>query len=332
MKRLVNLSISIILFVLSACNSSSDKSNTSSIDSLNLYTSKSEDYNLVIDSITLSGTLNLPDNETPCEVVLIIAGSGPTDRNGNNSMGMTTNIYKMLADTLAYHGFASLRYDKRGIAKSAYTPFNEMDLTFDRYVNDAVEWIKKLKSDKRFKNIIVLGHSEGSLIGMLASDTTEVKAFISVAGPAQSADSLILIQISEQMSELKNEVEVYLKKLKKGERIVVTKPELLALFRPTIQPYLINWFKYDPKDVFSKLTIPTLVIQGTTDIQVDYKNAEILAQYNKTSELKIIEGMNHILKIADSDTTKNLATYKNGILPLSTEFCEDIINFLESID
>lgn len=307
-----------------------DKTNSIS-DTLAGYTAKTEDYNLQRDSITIYGTLALPDVECPCNIVLIIAGSGPTDRNGNNNMGLSTDAYKMLADTLASHGYASLRYDKRGIAKSYYKNFNEFDLTFDLYVNDAIEWIKKLKSDTRFSKIIVLGHSEGSLIGMLAVNSTQADAFISVAGPAESADSLISIQISNQSKELGLEVQKYLKKLKKGEIVAVTNSDLKSLFRPSVQPYLISWFKYSPKEEFAKLTVPSLVIQGNTDIQVDYHEAEKLAEANKTSEMKIIEGMNHILKIADKDTLKNTKTYTNPKLPLAKDFCTEIISFLDKL-
>jgi pimeloyl-ACP methyl ester carboxylesterase len=331
MKNLIIICLSVLYFISAGCNSGKNGNSNSADDSANVYIAVSEDFNLQIDTLTIYGTLALPEKEAPYDVVLIIAGSGPTDRNGNNKMGLSTDAYKMLADTLAYHGFASVRFDKRGIAKSYFKGFSEADLLFDTYVNDAVEWIKKIETDKRFAKIIVLGHSEGSLIGILATNLTGTNAFISVAGPAESADSLIHLQIANQSEELGREVSGYLNTLKNGKQVVVSNTDLWNLFRPSIQPYLISWFKYTPKIEFAKLNIPTLVIQGTTDIQVDFHEAEVLAAANPKSQLKIIEGMNHILKIADADTLKNSLTYTNPNLPLSEEFCLELIKFLKGL-
>jgi len=289
------------------------------------------EYDLIVDSVTISGTLVMPDSVGTFPVVLIIAGSGPTDRNGNNSVGLKTNAYKMLADSLATHKIACVRFDKRGIAKSYYPQLKEIDLLFETYINDAEKWIAKLKADKRFSKIIVMGHSEGSLIGMISSYEVGSDAFISVSGPALSADSLLIIQLKSQPQKIVEESTKILKSLKAGKKIAVLNSDLMSLFRFSIQPYLISWFKYTPTEEIAKLKIPCLIIQGSHDIQVDYHNAELLKKANPSAELKIIDGMNHILKEAPADTLKNSLTYSNINLELSRNFCSEIITFVNNL-
>lgn len=130
-------------------------------------------------------------------IVLIIAGPGPTDRNGNNPM-MVNNALKMLADGLNSNSFASLRFDKRGICESKNAGISEVNLRFDDYINDVKAWCALIKKDKRFSKLIILGHSEGSLIGMIASQEKEVDKFISVAGAGFPAADVLRLQLKEQ--------------------------------------------------------------------------------------------------------------------------------------
>jgi len=148
---------------------------------------------LPIASGDLKGTLTLPKNHKKGALVLIIAGSGPTDRDGNNP-AMRCDTYKQMAHNLSKAGIASLRYDKRGIAQSAATVEREDDLLFDDYVNDAKAWLQWAKKDKRFTDRIIIGHSEGSMIGMLAMN--EADKFISIAGPGRPANDLLKEQLS----------------------------------------------------------------------------------------------------------------------------------------
>src|SRR5579859_7330981 len=91
---------------------------------------------------TIYGTLLVPSAPKRMPVVLLIAGSGPTDRNGNSAMlPAPNNSLKMLAEALAARNIASLRYDKRGIGESKAAMTAEKDLRFDTYVDDAVAWV-----------------------------------------------------------------------------------------------------------------------------------------------------------------------------------------------
>jgi pimeloyl-ACP methyl ester carboxylesterase len=276
----------------------------------------------------IKGSLLIPSVLEKTAVVLIIAGSGPTDRNGNNPM-MTNNSLKMLAKELQKNGIASVRYDKRGIGESKNSGLQEIDLRFEDYVQDVEGWIKLLKEDERFSNIIVLGHSEGSLIGMIASHKQEAKKFISVAGVGIPAGDILRKQLKGQPQFILDESLKIIEKLENGETVEKVSQMLYSLFRPSVQPYMISWFKYNPQIEIAKLNKPILIIQGTTDIQVSVSDADKLASANKKSQKQIIEGMNHILKEAELDRQKNIQTYSMPDLPLKKELIKFIVKFIE---
>ncbi len=277
---------------------------------------------------TLEGSLIVPEGETGIPVALIIAGSGPTDRDGNNP-AMKNNSLKLLATGLLKNGIASLRYDKRAIGQSSEAGLKEGDLRFEHYIEDAKGWIEFLRIDKRFRQIIVIGHSEGSLIGMVASHEKDVDKFISIAGAGQSVNKILKEQLKAQPPEVLDIALPIIDKLVKGETVSNVNPMLYSLFRPSVQPYMISWFKYDPIKEIAKLKIPVLIIQGSTDIQVSEKDAKMLALANQKSEKKIIKGMNHIFKEVELDRIKNLQTYNQPELPIKPELIKVIDAFIK---
>jgi uncharacterized protein len=278
---------------------------------------------------TIYGTLECPITVNPVPVVLLLSGSGPTDRDGNNTQ-MKNNSLKMLADSLLSHGIASLRYDKRGIAGSKDAGPEESELRFDNYVDDASAWIALLKKDKRFSRIIVAGHSEGSLIGMIAAYKAKADGFISIAGAGRSADIVLKEQLASQTETIKNGCYSIIDSLVAGKTVNEVNPMLYGLFRLSVQPYLISWFKYDPQKEIKQLTIPILILQGSTDLQVSTADARLLADAAPGSKLFIIEGMNHILKNASQLRQENVATYSDPTLPLNGELAKEILNFMQA--
>ena len=290
--------------------------------------SQEEEITLKTKTGDIKGSLLVPSNSEKASVVLIISGSGPTDRNGNNP-NMTNNSLMMLANELKKNGIASLRFDKRGIGESTSSGMQESDLRFENYVNDVKGWVDLLKESNKFSKIIVLGHSEGSLIGMIASQKAEVEKFISVAGAGNSAGDIIREQLKAQPAFVLNQSLPIIEKLENGEREENVPQMLYALFRPSVQPYMISWFKYDPQIEVAKLNKPVLIVQGTTDIQVSVLDADKLASANNKAQKQIIEGMNHILKEADMDRLKNIQTYSMPDLPLKKPLIEIIVKFIE---
>ncbi|MCX6284284.1 MAG: alpha/beta hydrolase [Bacteroidetes bacterium] len=283
----------------------------------------------------INGTLMLPDKTSGIPLVLIIAGSGPTDRDGNSPPALKnkSNCYKYLAEDLRKNGIATLRYDKRGIAGSTATAARESDLRFENYIADAKAWIEQLQQDKRFSKIIVAGHSEGSLIGMIACRQSNASAFISIAGSGRPADEILKEQFGSLPQETKDQIFPMLEKLKKGDTIGKVPAGLNSFFRPGIQPYLISWFKYDPASEINKLKIPVLIIQGDMDIQVSMEDARLLEKADPKAEIKIIHGMNHVLK--DTDTKDKMEqiekVYTNPDLPLNKAFEDEMVKFIKEV-
>ncbi len=278
----------------------------------------------------INGSLMLPANGGKVPVVLIISGSGPTDRDGN-SLGLPgkNDSLRMLALSLADAGFASVRYDKRGIGASAVPPVREQDLRFETYVQDAAGWIEQLAKDDRFSAIVVAGHSEGSLIGMLAANGRPVKAFVSIAGVAQGASAALRQQLLGKLPpDLAERNEAILSSLEQGQTVSEVPPLLASLYRPSVQPYLISWFKYVPTDELKKLRVPCLILQGDTDIQVPVSEAKKLEAAKPDAELQVIPGMNHVLKLVPADQAQQLASYSDPALPLAPELGKTLARFI----
>jgi len=271
------------------------------------------------------GTLTTPEKVTKIPVALIIAGSGPTDRDGNNQV-MKNNSLKMLSSALVKNGIATLRYDKRGIAESKAAGKNEADLRFEDYVNDAKGWLQLLKQDKRFSKVIIIGHSEGSLIGMLVA--TAADKYISIAGAGQSADKKIKEQLIAQPKIVKDVAYPIIDSLKNEKIVTNIDPMLYSLFRPSIQPYLISWFRYDPQSEIKKLTIPVLILQGTNDIQVSVEDARLLSNAYPKAHLVYVDKMNHVFKIVEGDRPANIKTYNDLSLPIADKLVNSITDFI----
>lgn len=288
--------------------------------------------NIILQTATgkIRGSLSVPSKVKKFPVVLIIAGSGPTDRNGNSIAGVNSNSYKILADSLLQYGVASVRYDKRGIAESKDAGGKEEDLRFTDMVKDAADWIKLLKTDKRFNSINVLGHSEGSLIGMIASEKVSPTKYISVAGSGIPAADIIKKQLLAQPQSIQDLCVPRLDSLAAGQLLSNVPPVLYSLFRPSVQPYMIDWFQYDPRVEIAKLKIPVLILNGTTDIQVSVDDANQLHDACKQSKIVIVEGMSHLLKDAPADRTKNIALYNTTPnAPIKTELVQAFLKFIK---
>ena len=280
----------------------------------------------------ISGTLTMPDHAAgKIPVVLIVAGSGPTDRNGNTPQaGVYTNAYKMIAIALRQNGIASLRYDKRLVGESAAVT-KEKDLKIEDYVEDASRMINQLHDDPRFSKVFVLGHSEGSLVGMLASINQPVTGYISVAGAGRPAYAVLKEQMKSQPDFISVRFMTILDSLAKGKVQKNVDASLYALARPSVQPYIMSWMRYDPARAIRLMKVPVLIIQGTTDLQVTTVDADKLKKSRSDAVLVIIPNMNHILKDAPADKDKNLATYTDPNLPLKPEFVTAVLDFIDKL-
>ncbi len=276
----------------------------------------------------LHGSLLLPKSDEPIPVALLIAGSGPTDRNGNNPMGRNDSL-KRLAQALARRGIASLRYDKRGIAQSQAVAPDESKLTVEAYVDDVEAWARLLKADERFSSVVLVGHSEGALIASLAAPAVMPAALISIAGSGRPIDEVLREQLQGRLPPALLATAFYLlDELKAGRTHEQVPDNLQVLFRPSVQPYLISLFQHDPAEAFANTTMPALIVQGTHDIQVSREDAERLQAARTDAELSMIGGMNHVLRITPEEPAQQTASYSQPELPIAHELTERISRFL----
>ncbi|WP_460141321.1 alpha/beta hydrolase [Pseudomonas sp. S2_E01] len=280
----------------------------------------------------LFGSLLLPKSDEPVPVVLIISGSGPTDRDGNNPDGGRNDSLKRLAWVLAKHNIASVRYDKRGVAASLAATPDERNLSVEAYVADAQAWGRKLKSDPRFGPLILLGHSEGALIASLAAPSVDAAAVISMSGTARPVDQVLRQQLARNLPPaLMQRSNELIDSLKAGKTDDNVPDPLQVIFRPSVQPYLISLFRQDPSAAFAALKMPALIIQGSHDIQVGVDDARQLKAAKPDAELALIEGMNHVMRIVPNDVKRQLASYKDPQLPLAAELGARILGFIDGL-
>ena len=280
----------------------------------------------------LHGSLRLPVTPGPHPLVLIIAGSGPTDRDGNSALlpGRNDSLM-MFAEALAENGVASLRYDKRGVGRSGSAAIPERELRVSHFVDDAAGFAELMRGDHRFSSLTVLGHSEGALIGTMLAERGRVDGFISVAGMGRTFDEVIREQLAEYPDALRTAADRILNELRAGRTVSETPSELDALFRPTVQPYLISVIEIDPAERISRLTVPTLIVQGDRDLQVSVADAERLHSARGDADLIVITGMNHVLKAVGSDLESNQRAYSDPTLPIAPGFVEALVRFVEEV-
>jgi pimeloyl-ACP methyl ester carboxylesterase len=275
----------------------------------------------------LYGVLDLPAGAGPFPVVVFIAGSGPTDRDGNQPR-LKNDSLKLLGQGLAARGVAVLRYDRRGIGESRKTAPREADLRFDMLADDVVEWVHLLRKDKRFAGVGILGHSEGALVGTLAARRAPADALVSVAGVGRKVDVVLREQLAKNLpAKLKEQSDQIIDELVAGRTLADPPKELASLFRPSVQPFLISKFKYDPARELGKLEMPVLIVQGTADVQTAVEDAKVLAAARKDAKLVLIDGMNHTLRKA-STAAEQARAYFDPSLPLAPQLCEEIATFL----
>ena len=273
----------------------------------------------------VQGTLLSPKGENQPPLAILIAGSGPTDRDGNQAL-FKNNSLKYLAEGLAQKGIATFRYDKRVIAQINKATVQEEKMTFEDEVNDALLVVNHFKD--KYKKIILIGHYEGALIGLLVAQKVVVSKFVSISGAGNSSATLIEEQIGKNAPQLKEESQKIISQLRKGELVDNISPYLAPVFRKSVQPYLISWFKYEPAKEIAKLQIPILIVQGTNDLQVEDKEAQLLKEAQPKAQLLLIEGMNHVLKKVKT-LEENQQSYLNPDLPISGELVEGIASFIK---
>ncbi len=277
----------------------------------------------------LHGTLILPEGEAWVPAALILAGSGPVDRDGNMP-GMRNDSLRLLAEELAVQGIATLRADKRGVAESAPAVPREEDLRFGTYVDDAVSWLSWLSEQTRVDRVFLIGHSEGALVATLAERSMPVSGVMLLAGAGQPAGMIIERQLAAAgaPAALQAASQRIARSLEAGEKVTDVPEPLLPLYRASVQDYLISWFRLDPAQSLSEVSAPVMIVQGTTDLQVSMDDFMRLKGARPGARTLVVEGMNHDLKNAPGDRNANLATYLDPALPLAPALVPALAAFI----
>jgi uncharacterized protein len=278
----------------------------------------------------LRGTLRRPENERA--VAVLIAGSGPTDRDGNTLRpSVPTGVLRQLAIALSKQGIGTLRFDKRGIGASI-TELTESELRFDTFTADVALWADRLNQETGRRPFLI-GHSEGAHLASRAAGSAKAAGLVLLAGASASIGQTLRQQIEKMGASpwLIAESDRILSSLEQGQLVSEVPNELQSLFRESVQPYLISWIAADPQHDLANAPCPALIIQGTTDLQVDVGDAMRLASRRRDARLLVIEGMNHVLRMAPLERRPNLETYMQPDLPLASGLVEAISEFLASV-
>jgi len=280
----------------------------------------------------IHGTLIDAGNKAPA--VLIIPGSGPTDRDGNNPMGVKAAPYRLLAEGLAERGVTSVRADKRGLFASKAAVADANAVTLADYAGDAHGWAKALRSRTENACIWLIGHSEGGLVALQAAqDSIGICGVVLVAAPGRRMGDLIREQLRSNPANapVLDSALAAIAALEAGQRVDVTgmNPALLPLFAPQVQGYLIDLMAADPARLAKGLTVPLLIIHGSEDLQIAEADAKALHAAQPKSRLITLPGMNHVLKaVPPGDRAANFAAYADPALPLAPGLIDAIASFV----
>ena len=287
----------------------------------------------------ISATIDIPDAGGDT-AVLIVAGSGPTDRNGNSGAGLNTYSYKMLGETLAHSGYAVMRYDKRGIGGSPIPAEDIPSLVFEDYIDDARVCAKFLRAEG-FERVIVAGHSEGGLIALqlAAEEACCLDGVVLLCAPGYNMAEILNFQLSQQLVPaymgLMVKSTAIINSLKAGKVVAQEDipAELMSLFHPTVQPFIISNMRYEPTELAAKCRVPMLIVSGGRDIQVSVSNGERLHGANPAAEHRMFENMTHVLKDADTSDRmmQVMSIYTNANLALTEALAPAIVEFINNI-
>lgn len=283
---------------------------------------KSEEILIKNDSIELPGTLSFTNTKTP--LIIWVHGSGNVDRNGNQGTAVKANYIKQFRNEINKNNIAFFSYDKRTATKRNF-PFLK-NMKFNGFVTDLKTVINHFKNDHRFSEIILIGHSQGSLVAMLASKN--IDKYISLAGAGEPINKIIVKQITAQNANLGEYAAKHFKELKETGSIKTVNPFLISIFSKPNLAFLKSWTAINPSVEIKKLTIPILIINGTKDLQVKIEDAKALHTANPKSEMVLIKNMNHVLKNIEKEAD-NMSSYYSADFALSKKLIKTVVTFVK---
>lgn len=281
----------------------------------------------------LSGTLLRPV-VGQAAAALIIPGSGPTDRDGNNPAGVKAASYRLLSEALVAKGIATVRTDKRGMFASSTAVADANAVTIPDYVADTATWVSAIREQTGAPCVWLIGHSEGGLVALAAAQELKgLCGLVLVAAPGRPLGEVIKMQLRANPfnTPFLGAADAAIEELTAGRRVdPETLPQpLRPLFNPALQGFLISVFALDPADLAAQVKVPLLIVQGAKDLQVLVADAERIKAANTAARLVILPDVNHVLKDVPGDSrADNIAAYAAPDLPLGKGVAETIADFI----
>jgi pimeloyl-ACP methyl ester carboxylesterase len=269
--------------------------------------------------VTLAGTLTYPvgykaGSKVP--VVLMVTGSGPENRDEEL---FHHKPFLVIADYLARHGIASLRYDDRGTAKSSG---NYATATTTDFAADAEAGLNCLRLMKKFSKVGLLGHSEGGLIGYMLGSKGKTDFIVSLAGPACKIDTMLMVQLNSLAR-----VQGYNGQLVKD---VATARQYMTINDKSA--WMKTFIDMDATPYVKATTCPVLALAGDKDLNVpvSINNPSLEANLKKQpkTKIKVYPGLSHLFQHSATGNPMDAAKIDETIAP---EVLTDIAEWISSV-
>lgn len=267
-------------------------------------------------------------------VVLIVPGSGPTDRDGNNPLGVKAATYRLLAEGLVERGISSVRIDKRGMFASAGAVPDPNAVTIADYAADVYSWIGAIREKAGVSCVWVLGHSEGALVGLKAGQKPDgICGLLLVSGPGRKLGDVLRAQVRGNPANAPYLPQMLdaIATLEAGGSVDTSSfpPVVAGLFAPVAQGFLRDLFSHDPAKLIANAAVPVMILQGESDLQIGVEDARLLAAARPDASLALVPHANHVLKVAPADDlAANFGTYADPSLPLAPEVLDALSGFV----
>lgn len=289
--------------------------------------------------LRLAGTFGVPAGVGPAPAVLMLSGSGQTDRD-DNAKRLAINLFPPLAATLGESGFATFRYDKPGVGGSGGDYFSS---GFDDRLTDTVDAIGWLAVQPQVDptRIFVVGHSEGALLATrMAAGAAPIAGAVLLAGSARTGEQILLWQAQQILQTLTGVNRWLIKTLRidpqRSQRKALARIKASSGDTIRVQLRKINakWMReflaYDPAPDLAAAKVPILAITGTKDLQVDPADLARMADLIPVEfRSHLVPDLTHLLR-ADPGRP-SLRTYKRQTRePIDPRVVEFIRTWLTS--
>lgn len=278
--------------------------------------------------VSLPGVLARPHGgNTYIPLVVLVAGSGPTDRDGNNyNVPGKTNVLKLLAEGLADRGIASFRYDKRGSGQAYRYESHEQQVSFTRHASDLVAILEKLQKEVGVSRLVVAAMNEGAWISALAINKASrqgilVDGFAVLDASGKKPLDILRDNLSELDETLRQEAEGIVQALLEGSSYKEPSETLRDFFSPQKREWLESWLSMDPAREIAAIKAPLILVRGEMDEQVPEDEFQLLMTLRPNAVARVIPGMNYMLKKV-STVEENYDSFTNPNYPIPTELFE----------